>query len=655
MDNYTLPLHDLVVALCNDLDLCVRDREYLLRRFTAEGFKFLSIRLPFLFKAVLSGIELGKFDRTELTDFKFKGATLQFLQSLLNRIFCRNSGQVLSTIDAGAILSIRQICEYFYKLAVPFPKQVETNAISNFIQNEKDLEGISVCEKTAAFADQLRKDFETHYSFHTASASDILSNHRPRKTSGTFIGSDSLFYLARLSDESHTFPSRNRAFAGFYKSYATATSSKGYKLRPISEPDYSELLFVPKDSRGPRTICRESLKRLETQMAFFDFMCENLTRITQGAINFLDQGVNRALAESSSVDKRYATIDLKDASDRVSYNVVSRIFRNSPGLRWFIRGANRARHVMIHGTKKQLYKLAGMGSGLTFPTMSLLISLSICRLVVNRFGLPYEYVRKNVFIYGDDIIIPIEWYDSATEGLSRIGLKTNVNKCFRNSHFRESCGADYYNGVPVIPVRLKLSESKPCVRDGLLFVSGPSSVHQLYAHAIELEKAGLVNAAECILATLRKVVTMVPGQIQDGPYLVDFHKGTDHLSFFKDYLVNVVVPIKHRHLDRPLLSTNGRVYKRSPHIYMGDRLKGSRLDDIDGFVNRRNSGIESGVISRFEELTIPRQVRIVAKRISGSFLKKDAPSFSRDEYLVKHKVDLYTSFIRSFVTCFVNQ
>jgi len=55
-------------------------------------------------------------------------------------------------------------------------------------------------------------------------------------------------------------------------------------------------------------------------------------------------------------------------------------------------------------------------------------------------------------IYGDDIIVPVEYADVVVNYLESYALKVNVNKSFRNSHFRESCGADYYNGTAVNPV-----------------------------------------------------------------------------------------------------------------------------------------------------------------------------------------------------------
>jgi hypothetical protein len=111
------------------------------------------------------------------------------------------------------------------------------------------------------------------------------------------------------------------------------------------------------------------------------------------------------------------------------------------------------------GRPIRLKKLAGMGSGLTFPTMSLLIHLAIVKQVMNDYDLPYNKVAPYIYIYGDDIIMLSSWVSSACVALPKVGLLLNKNKSFTKSHFRESCGGDYYNGHDVAPIRLRLSNA----------------------------------------------------------------------------------------------------------------------------------------------------------------------------------------------------
>jgi hypothetical protein len=55
-------------------------------------------------------------------------------------------------------------------------------------------------------------------------------------------------------------------------------------------------------------------------------------------------------------------------------------------------------------------------------------------------------------VYGDDIIIPVNYTDAVVDTLESYGLKVNIDKSFRFSQFRESCGGDFYDGVDVKPI-----------------------------------------------------------------------------------------------------------------------------------------------------------------------------------------------------------
>lgn len=640
----SLDLSRVITALCSDLDIDTVSVNYILSRHQSEGIKFLTEALPRVSKTVIMSLEMGFFDRKTLTDFRFRGATLVFMQSLLNSVFCNRTGVVLTNPCPEAIRRIRQLCEYFYKLAISLAAEKENEAIESFLQNELELKSISHDQTYIDYANDLRKDFETYYpAISRASASDILSAHRPRSTSGTYVDADSMYFLHRESTSARQYPHKLRAFEGYFKPYPGAPVGR---LRPAGEPVYSELLLVPKDSRGPRTICRETLKRLETQMSYFDFMIEKLTSISKGAINFLDQEVNRNLARSSSVDRKYATLDLKDASDRVSHKLISTIFRNSPGCSFFLKNV-RATSVKIGDSIYPLHKVAGMGSGLTFPTMSLLASLAICHEVKKRFNFSYDFIRKDIFIYGDDIIVPSNWYECAQRGLIKVGLKVNVAKSFIRSHFRESCGADFLNGSDVTIVRLKLSNSKPVISDTGLCICGNNdeSIVQIYEHSKECYDKNLTALSFYFLEVLRKTGVLTPGVRTDEPLLVDYSKGTSHLSYDMDYQVYSVSSKKMRAMDeRVILSKNGRL-ARDPYKYLGSFLK--RTSHSQG-TSQYSSSIVEPTLATFAVLTIPRSIVLKKKKVPGWVLKEPT-TLSRPDFLLRRKVRLYSAFARAFV------
>jgi hypothetical protein len=107
-----------------------------------------------------------------------------------------------------------------------------------------------------------------------------------------------------------------------------------------------------------------------------------------------------------------------------------------------------------------------MGSALTFPVEAvcfLMICLAaVCdeRRVFNSRGRPksleaLERVRKDLLVFGDDIIVPADCIVKVREYLEAFGLKVNAKKTFSQGPFRESCGMDYVNGALVTPVYLR--------------------------------------------------------------------------------------------------------------------------------------------------------------------------------------------------------
>lgn len=657
-------LTGLYSALMRDMPISEYDRKYVLQRLAAEGLTFLTVELPKVSKAVLRSLEQGVFDRAELTSFRFNRGVLKFLKDHLSQVFDEKTGILLPSPNGAAIGTIRQLCEYSYKLAVPYSEEKKGEAKEKFLKNEEILHEIGKDPKVLAFANELRKDFETHWTtISSAHVSHVFREFRPRATNGTFFGCDELFFVERISSAAdRSFPADALAFKGYYKPYA-GLGAKGYMNRPVTEPLVSELLLVPKDSRGPRTICRETLKRVETQMAYFDFMVKNLTEISEGAINFLDQTVNRRIAEESSVSKEYATLDLKDASDMVSFNVMRTIFSQSPAMRWFFHGSRRATHVLVDGIPHKLAKVAGMGSGLTFPTMSLLISLAVCNKVKKRFGLRYEDIRKKVFIYGDDVCVPRQWYSTALDALACIGLRVNVDKSFVRGNFRESCGGDFFAGYDVTPCRIKLTNSKvePCAPGRIDIADNAMAFKQLYEHAKELWIKNLTNASKYLMSVLDRFYTekfsvkMMPGAFDEACDLpLNFTKGTGHLPADDSTVVYAIRPERISGLDRrKLISKKGRAYDQSGYNYLGSVLSATRREKGTSYPTAQQEAMDASRLAMeridpqqpktFGDVTIPRNLTFVKTEVMNQFYLKSFSCNAADELEKFHSTQYWNS------------
>jgi len=214
----------------------------------------------------------------------------------------------------------------------------------------------------------------------------------------------------------------------------------------------SSLTAVPKDSRGPRMICVHPKEAIWIQQGQRRLLEQAIHRspITSKFINFDDQTINGKLALESSRTKEYCTLDLKEASDRISVALVRYLFGDA--YRFF--DATRADDVVLpDGRVHRLRKFAPMGNCLTFPVQSLVF----CALVRAGILCHYGINCSDVYVFGDDIIYPSKYHDGALNGLTRAGLVPNMGKTFRHGSFRESCGVDAFNGVDITPLRMKVA------------------------------------------------------------------------------------------------------------------------------------------------------------------------------------------------------
>lgn len=217
----------------------------------------------------------------------------------------------------------------------------------------------------------------------------------------------------------------------------------------------SSLVAVPKDSRGPRLICVHPKEAIWIQQGcrrLLEQAIESPRSPCHGRITFRDQGTNGNIAMASSIDQEYCTLDLKEASDRISCSLVKYLFGD---FAYEYISCSRATHVkLLDGRVIELRKWAPMGNALTFPVQSLVFLALVRAGIRSRYGVNCT----DVYVFGDDIIFPRKYYDGALVALVRSGLIPNLTKTFRHGFFRESCGVDAFKGVSVTPHRVRSLE-----------------------------------------------------------------------------------------------------------------------------------------------------------------------------------------------------
>lgn len=202
---------------------------------------------------------------------------------------------------------------------------------------------------------------------------------------------------------------------------------------------------VPKDSRSRRGICVEPHGNILTQKGAGNFIRKRLKRAGWD-LNHLPL-LHKEYARMGSIDGSFATIDLSSASDTISIELVRELLPPE----WFdFLNRIRSHKTRINGEWLKCEKFSSMGNGFTFE-LETLIFLSLCHAVKLERGRKEDIIS----VFGDDIIVPTYLAHNVIDLLKECGFDTNTEKTFVDGPFRESCGFDFFSGVPVRPTYIK--------------------------------------------------------------------------------------------------------------------------------------------------------------------------------------------------------
>lgn len=223
----------------------------------------------------------------------------------------------------------------------------------------------------------------------------------------------------------------------------------------------ARLEAVPKTAEKPRLISIEPSYNQFMQQSLLKKLRKGL-RDARSVCAFDSQDDNRMMAKNGSYSGSIATLDLSDASDRVSMALVEQLFGFSPMFLRYLRLSRSAFVQLPGGDLVLLNKFASMGSALTFPVEAMvftaLVVTSICRA---RGNFSPSFIKNlgtqgsGLRIYGDDIILSVKDAPAAIAALELNGLKVNESKSFLSGKFRESCGLDAFDGVEVTPIYMR--------------------------------------------------------------------------------------------------------------------------------------------------------------------------------------------------------
>lgn len=358
----------------------------------------------------------------------------------------------LTRREATVLKELRQLLVFGYKLETPPNEQQLRAAQAAFLETDESL-----------------ADFESYFNgnrgcdvYRSAKAliSRVIANISYERIQPSH-GPGAVFphCLPSAKSDFRTVYETIEEYFPFYEFFGAISSivQEGIRLNDSLQTGgklTAKLVAVPKDSRGPRLIAVHPKESVWIQQGLRKSLEAAISHhpLTSGRIAFDDQTVNGSLALSSSRDGAFCTIDLKEASDRLSKGLFDYLF----GWSAKYYNAVRAEQIqLLDGSLHTLQKFAPMGNATVFPIESL-VFWALASVGVHRSrGIRLTEACRLVYVFGDDVIVPSDSYDYVIGCLVQAGFIPNQGKCFHRGLFRESCGVDAFNGVDVTPHRLK--------------------------------------------------------------------------------------------------------------------------------------------------------------------------------------------------------
>jgi hypothetical protein len=279
-----------------------------------------------------------------------------------------------------------------------------------------------------------------------------------------------------------------------------------------------KVILVPKTLKTPRVIAKEPTAMQYAQQSILRVILRSLREVDylSRIIGFDDQTPNQRLARTGSQDGSLATLDLSDASDRVSNQLVREMVKQWPYLHEAL-DATRSRSADVDGFgRRRLAKFASMGSALCFPMEAIVFTTCIFLGIQRGLNRPLtlkdvKHLSTSVRVFGDDIIIPTDYVSPVVHELEHFGARVNMSKSFWTGRFRESCGKEYYDDEDVSIVRVR--HMFPTQRqDAIGVISIVSLRNQLY-------KAGLWQTVKWLDSHIRDVIRYFPDVHESSPVL----------------------------------------------------------------------------------------------------------------------------------------
>lgn len=251
------------------------------------------------------------------------------------------------------------------------------------------------------------------------------------------------------------------------------------RLRVVNS---NKLSFVLKTAKTHRSIATEPLISGFYQKGIDEELRGKLLKF---GLDLSDQTLNQRMAREGSLDDSedgFVTIDLRGASNSNALGPVKYLY---PPDWFYVLDRTRSHYLSYNGDEYRYNMLCSMGNGFCFPIETITFA-SIC--VACGCGQP----GVDFSVYGDDIIVRKRHAARVIAMLKHYGFDLNTDKTFVKGPFRESCGADWFNGEDVRPFTLDFALDKvECFFKFLNLTQRSSRTSEFFAPVRQLVIKGL--------------------------------------------------------------------------------------------------------------------------------------------------------------------
>nr|QDH90726.1 MAG: RNA-dependent RNA polymerase [Leviviridae sp.] len=441
-----------------------RDINTVAARIEHEGISFLTISLPDFGKAIQKWLDQGHVSIHPAFLTERGGSLPRFLGGFFARVFDRSSGLLLDDPCIESIRALRQLTLMFGKMELECSPARKSNSLRRYIECEQEVRRFDSNLSDRKIREFTRMSNMLFGKIFTRVDRDIyygkiIPKHGPGSTADGLTSNgkfNQAVWTNRLEDSGLAAGENLLPNWSFYDQLGGVDF-----LEPGAEVPV-KVTLVPKTLKTPRVIAMEPACMQYMQQAVLSSFLRHFYRddFLSKVIGFDDQLPNQELARQGSLDQRTATLDLSDASDRVSNQLVRSMFSRWPHLFAAVDATRSRRAVVPASGTHRLAKYASMGSALCFPVEAMVFT-TVIFLGIQR-SLNTSLSRQDLIdlvgsvrIYGDDLIVPVDHVTSVVRMLEHFGAQVGTSKSFWTGKFRESCGREYFNGHDVCITRVR--------------------------------------------------------------------------------------------------------------------------------------------------------------------------------------------------------